>query len=82
MLPEHPSGGSGWRNNRLAYLVLWPHARRWQFSSPQPALRCIADADRIAGLLAAALTSSPLPKLPVAETARSREYQGTPVAAQ
>jgi hypothetical protein len=70
------------KGNRLAYLVLWPHAKRWEISNPQPALRCIADADKIASLLAAALASSPLPKLPVAETARNRDYQGAPVAAQ
>ena len=70
------------KGNRLAYLVLWPHAKRWEISNPQPALRCIADADKIASLLAAALASAPLPKLPVAETARKRDYQGAPVAAQ
>jgi hypothetical protein len=40
---------------RIAYLALWPHARRWQFSKPQPSLRAIPNADRVATLLAKAL---------------------------
>lgn len=38
---------------RISYLVLWPHVRPWHFVA-QPALRCIPDAARIAGLLAGA----------------------------
>lgn len=38
----------------LGYLTLWPHGRPWHFSRPQPALRCIADAERVAGILAEA----------------------------
>ncbi len=30
---------------RFAWLVLWPHARPWRFARPEPALRCIPDAD-------------------------------------
>jgi hypothetical protein len=39
---------------RLAYMVLWPHLRPWQFSQPQPALRAIPDAARVAKILATA----------------------------
>jgi hypothetical protein len=41
---------------RLAYLMLWPHVRPWKIGSPQPALRCIPDAERVAGLLARELS--------------------------
>lgn len=37
---------------RLSYLVIWPHARPWMFGNTQPALRCIPDAARVAGILA------------------------------
>ena len=40
---------------RLAYLMLWPHARPWQLKTPEPALRCIPEAGRVADLLAGAL---------------------------
>ncbi len=43
---------------RIAYLMLWPHARPFHFTHPQPCLRAIPDADRVAGVLAEALSGS------------------------
>jgi hypothetical protein len=37
---------------RIAYALLWPHARPWHLRLPQPAFRCIPEADRVARLLA------------------------------
>ena len=37
---------------KLSYLVCWPHVRPWRIADTQPALRCIPDAERVAGLLA------------------------------
>jgi len=42
---------------RLPYLVLWPHARPWHFKAPQPMLRCVHDAPRVAQVLSAAFAS-------------------------
>jgi hypothetical protein len=39
---------------RFSYLVLWPHVRPWHLRNPEPALRCIPDAERVAGILAEA----------------------------
>lgn len=39
---------------RFAYLVLWPHARPWAMRQPQPTLRAIPDAQKVAGILAKA----------------------------
>ncbi|WP_417613446.1 photosynthetic complex putative assembly protein PuhB [Parasphingorhabdus sp.] len=36
---------------RLGYLMLWPHARSLRFVRPQPMLRAIPEAQRIAALL-------------------------------
>jgi hypothetical protein len=41
-------------DQRLAYLVLWPHVRPWRMKKTEPALRCIPDAARVAQILAAA----------------------------
>jgi hypothetical protein len=41
--------------DKLAYLVLWPHARPWWLKKPEPALRCVPEATKIAGILARAL---------------------------
>jgi Bacterial PH domain len=37
---------------RLAYLMLWPHARPWQFSKPQPCFRDIPNVEAVATRLA------------------------------
>ena len=43
---------------RIAWLALWPNVRPWQFANPQPAMRCIANPQKVAGLLAAAIKQS------------------------
>ena len=43
---------------RVAYLLLWPHARPWRIGHAQPSLRGIADAGRVAQLLGRALAAS------------------------
>ncbi|MEY8878392.1 MAG: photosynthetic complex putative assembly protein PuhB [Leptothrix sp. (in: b-proteobacteria)] len=37
--------------DRIAWLNLWPHARPWRVNQPQPMLRCLPDAERVARLL-------------------------------
>lgn len=44
-------------NDRLAYAVLWPHARGWKFRRPEPSLRCIADLEAAAQALGSALAA-------------------------
>jgi hypothetical protein len=39
-------------DTRLSYLVLWPHVRPWRLARAEPALRCIPDAVKVAGILA------------------------------
>jgi hypothetical protein len=51
-----PLGLSG--TDRIAYLHLWPHARPWHLKQPQPMLRGIPDAVRVAGILSRALAAS------------------------
>lgn len=66
---------------RVAYLLLWPHARPFHFSRPQPSLRCIADADRVAGLMAAALAGTATAPLPKVAKAAAQTTTAQPVAA-
>jgi hypothetical protein len=40
---------------RLAYVNLWPHVRPWRFKNPEPTLRAIPDAGRVAEILSTAL---------------------------
>lgn len=44
-------------SQRLAYLVLWPHVRPWRVRTPEPMLRALPDASKIAALLGDALAS-------------------------
>lgn len=44
--------------DRLAYLVLWPHARPWRFARTEPMLRALPDAARVGQFLARALAAS------------------------
>lgn len=37
---------------KLSYLVLWPHVRPWHGRHPQPALRCIPEAEKVARMIA------------------------------
>ncbi len=37
---------------QISYFMLWPHMRPWHMKEPQPALRCIKDAQKIADILA------------------------------
>jgi len=39
-------------STKFSYLVCWPHVRPWRIAKPQPALRCIPDAESVAQLLA------------------------------
>jgi hypothetical protein len=48
--------------HRIAYSNFWPHVRPWRFSRPEPMLRMIPDAERVAELVGAALRGeSPSP---------------------
>ena len=40
--------------SRIGYAILWPHARPFRFSAPQPMLRAIRGAAEVAGILARA----------------------------
>jgi hypothetical protein len=47
-------GGTG----RIGYIHLWPHARPWRVSKPEPMLRCVPEAGQVAAILARAIGSS------------------------
>ncbi len=70
--------------NKVAYLVLWPHARPWRLARPEPMLRAFPDAGRVGQLLARALAASadmPVPAAPEAQPGRASAGLPEPVAA-
>jgi hypothetical protein len=68
-LPLHLIGGAALRryrdgtgdiplalrgDDRIAWLHLWPHVRPWRLARPEPMLRAVPDAERVARILAEA----------------------------
>lgn len=45
-------------DDRIAYLLLWPHARPWRFRRVEPMLRSVPEAAKVAALLAESLESA------------------------
>lgn len=60
---RHRTGGTGdlalsiTGKQRLGYAAIWPHARPWHYSTPQPMLRAVPEIDAVAALLARACLS-------------------------
>ena len=70
--------------DKLAYLVLWPHARAWRLRRPEPMFRAVPDAGRVGQLLARALAASadmPAPAVPDVQTGHAVAGSKEPVAA-
>jgi Bacterial PH domain len=59
-------------STRLAYLLLWPHARPWKFKAPQPALRDVPRGEAVAELVAKALGGM---RIPVDHGSESAQYR-------
>jgi hypothetical protein len=46
------------KDARVSYVVMWPHARPWRLSRPEPMLRAVPDAQAVARILGRALAAS------------------------
>ncbi|MCW6507309.1 photosynthetic complex putative assembly protein PuhB [Lichenifustis flavocetrariae] len=71
-------------SNRLAYLVMWPHARPWRTARTEPALRFVPDAAKVAQILAEAVSAA-LPETvnvtnPVVSQAQAGKQPSWPMA--
>jgi len=68
---------------RISYLALWPHARPWHLARSQPALRCLADVDKVARIFAdAAETRVSEPKISLAPAAAAAGMANVGLAAE
>jgi hypothetical protein len=50
---------------RLAFLVMWPHARPWHVRRPQPMLRSLADPQAVAQMLVRAISPAAAAAVPL-----------------
>jgi len=57
---------------RLSWLVLWPYARAWKLSNPQPVLRAIPDAAAVAEKIARVAQQQIMVDVVVGQTSESK----------
>ena len=57
------------KTDRVAYLLLWPHARPWRLAHAEPMLRAIPHAAKVSQLLARALAASANTTIPQLQAA-------------
>jgi hypothetical protein len=62
------------QDERVSYIVMWPHVRPWTFGHAQPMLRGIDDAASVAQLLSRALSREPVS--PIAGSLRDADEAG------
>lgn len=70
--------------DKLAYPVLWPHARPWRLKRPEPMFRSVPDAGRVGQLLARGLAASadmPVPATSGPQPGHAAAGSQEPVAA-
>lgn len=48
-------------SDRIGFIFLWPHVRPWRLAHPEPMLRAVPDARRVADILARALAAAAAP---------------------
>ena len=65
------------KGDKLTYLILWPHARPWRLARPEPMLRALPDAEKVAQVLSRALAASAETPAPVIEQLQSPGQTGT-----
>lgn len=71
-------------SDRLAYFLLWPHARPWRFNPTEPALRCIPDPTVVGEVLRQAVAERvgvPLAAAPAPISAPGRAPRREPALA-
>lgn len=67
--------------DRIAYLHLWPNARPWHLSRPEPMLRTVPDGARVARILAEALARAAEPAPAAREPVAAMSARQQPLVA-
>ncbi len=65
-------------SDRIAWVHLWPHARAWRLAQPEPALRCIKDAEAVGRVLLSAWSLEHASERVVTECTHSSELSNQP----
>jgi hypothetical protein len=81
---KHHTGGIGdiplrlMPGERIAYFMVWPHARPWRMARAEPMLRCIPNVDEAAAVLARALAAHAAVTMSYQSAAPAREKLAAP----
>ena len=65
-------------DDRLSYMMTWPHVRPWRMTRTEPALRCIPDAAKVSKILAEAAET----RVSVPQVTRNAPADAAAVAAE
>jgi hypothetical protein len=66
-------------DQKIAYLLIWPHARPWRFLAPEPMMRALPDGRKVAQILSGALVNaSPTGEAKTIETIARPDRRATP----
>jgi len=65
---------------RIGYLYLWPHARPWRLGRPEPTLRGVPEAARVADILGEAVAAASVSAATPAERETTHERPDPPAA--
>jgi hypothetical protein len=68
--------------NKIAFMQLWPHARPWRLTRPQPTFRALADVQPVAALLVSAMKAQAQIERPSLEPAMSSRRIPEPLTAR
>jgi hypothetical protein len=70
-------------DTRFAYVLLWPHLRPWRMRRTEPALRCVAEARAVAGILSEAVAAErDMPRVTLTEPSPRPLPAATPLPAE
>lgn len=65
-------------DQKVSFLLMWPHVRPWQFKRVEPMIRCVADGAAVARILAASMRASLERREPAAAEAAAANAAQTP----
>jgi hypothetical protein len=66
---------------KIAFAMLWPHARPWHFARPEPSLRAVSDGATVAAILARALAAANARPVAAIDSRIASTVAASPVAA-
>lgn len=68
------------REDPVSYVFLWPHVRPWRITRPEPLLRAVSEAEKVARILSDALAAASPASAQVVRTRAEQSQAPTPAS--